>query len=223
VSRTGWANRCEGCHMFSPLCICSEIPSIVTRTQLVMLLHYAETRLPTNTGWLVHRAIPNSHFLVRGLPNQTSGLEGVAMERTSSAVLFPAEDSIEIGEWAKTLAPAANPTLIVPDGTWRQAKRMMKREPVLEGITRVHLAPGAPSRYRLREEPHPHQVCTIEAVMRALDRLESKPITPQLERVFTLMVERTLWSRGKLAGEAVFEGVPKAALEWGNKKKPPQP
>ena len=93
-------------------------------------------------------------------------------------------------------------TLIVPDGSWRQASKMGQREEALRHVQRVKLAAGAPSRYRLRRETKPEGLATLEAIARALGVLESHAVEDALLAVFDLMVERTLRSRGMHLVEA---------------------
>jgi DTW domain-containing protein YfiP len=62
--------------------------------------------------------------------------------------------------------------------------------------------------YRLRHHPDPRFVATFEAVARALGILEGPAVQADLERVFQVVVERMLWSRGRLATERVTGGIP---------------
>ncbi len=69
---------------------------------------------------------------------------------------------------------------------------MGSREESLKAIRRVKLPTAEPSRYRLRKETKPGGLATIEAMARALGVLESPEVEEALERIFALMVERTL-------------------------------
>jgi DTW domain-containing protein YfiP len=65
------------------------------------------------------------------------------------------------------------PTLMVLDGTWTTAKKLLDLNPFLQTLPRMGFAPSHPSRYhRLRREPAAHCVSTIEAVAEALGELE---------------------------------------------------
>jgi tRNA pseudouridine65 synthase len=86
-------------------------------------------------------------------------------------------------------------TLVVPDGSWGQAKRAAKRIPGMAQAEMVVLAAGSPTAYRLREEPKLGGLATFEAIARALGVLESPAIQAQLEGLFATMVERTLSTR----------------------------
>ena len=69
--------------------------------------------------------------------------------------------------------------LVVPDGSWTQARRMLRREAWTAGAEVVRLpAPPAP-RYDLRKQNRRGVVCTFEAIACALGVLEG----PDVERV----------------------------------------
>jgi DTW domain-containing protein YfiP len=103
-------------------------------------------------------------------------------------------------------------TLVVPDGNWRQASKVYKRVPGLRGVPCVTLPKGPPSRYRLRAEAHPKGLSTLEAIARALGILEGAHVQRELERVLTVMVERTLWARGTLPTRDATQPLPEGAV-----------
>jgi len=56
-------------------------------------------------------------------------------------------------------------------------------------------------------------VCTLEAIARAIGILESPTAQASLETLMRILVERTLWSRGRLAAsECKTAGIPIEAL-----------
>src|SRR5690606_14468109 len=84
-------------------------------------------------------------------------------------LLFPGEDALALD----SLASGAEPVrLVVPDGTWRKARKLLHVNPWLAALPRVALPPGQPSRYRLRKVPTAEALSTIEAVTCALNGLE---------------------------------------------------
>jgi DTW domain-containing protein YfiP len=87
-------------------------------------------------------------------------------------------------------------TLVVPDGSWRQAARMGRRLPGLEHAQMVRLPEGAQTRWGIRRENHAQGLATFEAVARALGIIESPVVQSGMEDLFRLMVQRTLHSRG---------------------------
>jgi DTW domain-containing protein YfiP len=83
-------------------------------------------------------------------------------------LLFPGPKALDLA----TERPPGPITLVVLDGTWWQAGKLLKRNPRLAALPQLKLAPAAPSRYRIRREPHEHCVATIEALGLALRALE---------------------------------------------------
>jgi DTW domain-containing protein YfiP len=186
------------------LCVCKLVPRIETVTRLVLVIHHTEIRKPTNTGNLGAACLVNSEVHVRGLEGVPS--KPIEWQDRTPLLLFPHE-----GE-AEPLEPVAGPvTLIVPDGNWRQASKVRARVPGLKDVRCVTLPAGPPSIYRLRSEPHPAGLATIEAIARAMGILEGAHVQAALEHVFRAMVERTLWARGVLAAEDVTGGIPEGA------------
>jgi DTW domain-containing protein YfiP len=89
--------------------------------------------------------------------------------------------------------------LVVPEGSWGQARRAVRREPWLLDAERVCLPSGPPSHYRLRTAPHEHGLSTLEAVARALGVLEGEAIERALLAMLDAFVERSLAVRGRRA------------------------
>jgi DTW domain-containing protein YfiP len=202
--------RCARCRMLGELCICALIPSppLATRARVVLFIHRFEQRKPTNTGLLATQCLANSEVVVRGREAMPDA-PFVPAPGTRPVLLFPFEDATPLADFASSAEPI---TLIVPDGTWRQAGKVRNRVPGLREVPCVSLPRGEPSRYRLRSEPVDGGLATIEAIARALEILEGPAVRAVLDAVFVAMVERTLWSRGQLATSAVTGGIPDGAI-----------
>ena len=201
--RDNAASRCPRCQMLGALCVCALVPTppLVTRTRLVLFLHRDEVRKPTNTGQLAAACVAASEVIVRGHEGQPSA-PFVAAPGTRPVLLFPDDDAVP-------LAASDEPvTLIVPDGTWRQAARVRARVPGLRDLPCAVLPPGPPSRYQLRSEPRPGGLATLEAIARAFALLGDVEASAAMERVFAAAVERTLWSRGAIATAQLEFGLP---------------
>ncbi|HRC57709.1 MAG TPA: tRNA-uridine aminocarboxypropyltransferase, partial [Kofleriaceae bacterium] len=83
-------------------------------------------------------------------------------------LLYPSGDAVDI-----LRAPPPGPvTLVVVDGTWSQAKSVVRDNAVLRALPRYAFAAPEPSQYRIRREPHEEYVSTIEALMYVLGALE---------------------------------------------------
>lgn len=191
-------SRCFVCSMRAELCICPELEvcrrELRVQTRVVILMHHREQNLTTNTARLATLALPDCQIRVRGLPGEALDTSGVLDADRECLFLFPSDDAevLDEGYRARLTKPV---TLIVPDGSWRQASKVGRRESFLHGVRRVKVAPGAPSEYRLRREPKAEGLATFEAIARILGVLEGSEAQVRLETIFRTMVERTLASR----------------------------
>jgi DTW domain-containing protein YfiP len=124
-------------------------------------------------------------------------------------LLYPAEDARPLSEFQRD--DEVPLMLIVPDATWSQAARMRKRVPGLATVPCAHLPIDLVSEYRLRHDPRPAHLSTLQAIAVALGILEGPAIEAALLQVQRVMVDRTLWTKGRLAPGLVEGGLPATA------------
>jgi DTW domain-containing protein YfiP len=170
-------------------------------------MHRNEERKPTNSGLLAARCLVHSEVLLRGRIGQPEP-RWVDDPARQPLLLFPHPQARPIDDFARSTPPL---TLIVPDGTWRQAAKVPHRMPGLDGVPYARLPPGPPSSYRLRAT-ETGRLSTMEAIARALGVVEGAAVREALERVFRVMVDRLLWLRGSLPSAQVGGGIPERAL-----------
>lgn len=209
--------RCPACRLHRSLCICALVPQLETRTRVILLLHQLEVQKPTSTGALAARCLPSSRVLYRGRsPGADRGdTEGVAVEIAKEAkgrrafLLYPHPDATPIEEIG---IDGPSILLVVPDGTWRQVARARARLVRQLGLPSVRLAGRPLEGPRLRTPAAPDRMATLEALAAALGVLEGPSggpaVAEALLRVYRIMSERTLWTNGRLAREAVTGGIP---------------
>lgn len=182
--------RCERCLFQRRVCLCAAIPTLATRTRIVIVRHHLERHRSSNSGRLAHLALPNSELVEHG------GLAGPARlpALDGAWLLFPE------GEAARA-APAPPPAqLVVLDATWSQARRMYRKLSALRGLPILRLPDAPMAAARLREAPGPGRVSTIEAIARALRLLEGEDAAARLEQLFGAAVARAAATGRNLAG-----------------------
>jgi DTW domain-containing protein YfiP len=179
--------------MLVPGCVCAFIPRLHTRTHLVVILHAEEAKKPTNTGRLAALCSDNSQVLVRGLRHQP--LELGFLKGQEALVLCP-------DETASVVRPVAGPvTLIVPDGSWRQASKMPRREPLLRHLPRVRLPPMPLQVPALRRETKDNGLATFVAIAHALGVLEDPAHERAMLAFYNIVADRILRARqGQIEG-----------------------
>jgi DTW domain-containing protein YfiP len=189
------------------LCVCAVLEPLELRTRVVVLAHAVEIAKPTNTGRLVEVALVHGELRIRGRKHEPLATDGLVVPGRRPLLLYPTERALVLDRELVDADPRPI-TLVIPDGNWRQARKVNTREPALADVQRVRLPEGPPSRYRLRRHADPRRVSTLEAIARALGVIEGPEAQRALEHLFDVMVERTLWTRGELPGSSVTGGLP---------------
>lgn len=177
--RTKRLTRCAGCGLSQNLCVCSTLPVLSTRTRIVLLSHRIELAKPTNTAKLVARMLGGQAQLIQShIPWQPEA-------PAETFVLFPTDDAIPIEQ----IQPRIR-TLIIPDGTWVQARRIARRHLACQNLTKVQLTAAPASQYTLRRSHLTNGLCTLEAAAEALRILEGESSTEPMLTAFKTWVER---------------------------------
>jgi DTW domain-containing protein YfiP len=181
--------------MHAASCVCEHIVPLELETRVVLVMHYKELPKTTATGPLALAALSNSELHVQGRREQPVELDHLHDQGRRVLVLFPQEGACTLSEAFRSEDPRPV-TLIVPDGSWRQASRMPKRIGALARAQPVTLPPGPATRWGLRRETDPSGLATFEAIARALGYLESPAVQLELEASFERMVTATCQNRG---------------------------
>lgn len=110
-------------------------------------------------------------------------------------LLFPGEGA-QLIDTAEPSDESLPWLLVVPDGTWRKARKLLHLNPLLAQLPRVTLPEGAVSRYRLRKAPGPGALSTLEAIVQALEILEAPTSFTPLLRPFEALIEGQIEAMG---------------------------
>jgi len=205
--------RCARCRLHTDLCACQLLAPMDVATRIVLVTHKFENRKATNTGHLAVQCLKGARLCLRGREDLPDDPVVWEPERTP-LLLFPCKDALPLDAWRTSHTDQAI-TLIVPDGTWRQANRVRRRVPGLASIQAVSLNSAQESNYRLRRTHIGNRLATFEAIALALGILEGPTVAVQLLHVFRAIVDRALWSNGRLATEQVTGGIPAGARQDG--------
>ena len=180
--------RCSRCLRPQSHCLCALIPSLASRTRVLILQHYSEVDHALNTARLAALGLQQAQLEVGEVFAQLGAWLG--QPGYQARLLFPGDDAVVIGRYTKSDQPLL---LVVPDGTWRKARKLLHLNPLLQTLPRVTLPAGGTSRYRLRKAPAPGALSTIEAVAQALETLEApqsfSPLLAPFERLIEGQIE----------------------------------
>jgi DTW domain-containing protein len=187
---------CYRCFWPKPLCWCSSIIPMETRTRFVFLMHPHEFKHEkAATGRLTHLCLPNSE-LQMGLAfdNHEAVQEIINDPRNLVMLVYPSANSRNLSKGDLTPADIGDRRLVffLVDATWAGAKKMLRLSPSLQHLPRVMFTPTAPSRYVIKQQPVAGCLSTLETtheLLLALQRsgLDDYPLPDQLLGLFARM------------------------------------
>jgi DTW domain-containing protein len=176
------------------MCYCALLPRLETATRVVILQHRRERDMSIGTARMASLCLPQAELHV--------GVDWTDSEPLARALGDPARPPVLLypGPNARDILrepPVGPVTLVVVDGTWAQARSVVRDNPILNVLPRYAFTAPEPSRYRIRREPRADYVSTIEALMHVLGVLEGDP-----ERFRALLVPFEAMIDAQLACEA---------------------
>jgi DTW domain-containing protein YfiP len=164
----------------------------------VLLQHPREADVAIGTARMASLALENSELHVGVSFRRSPELQRALSDPTRPpALLWPGPGAIDVASHP----PKGPVTLIVVDGTWWQAKKLVRKNPELASLPRYAFTPPWPSEYRIRKEPHESYVSTIEALAHVLGVLEDDP--PRFRALlapFRAMIDAQIDCQARFAG-----------------------
>lgn len=176
---------CARCRRAQAMCWCELLRPFSVGFELALLVHPKEARVAIGTARLVHRAILGSHHLVGEAFEHDARLARLlARPDLQPVLLFPSPSAFDLSRATPDDAraffpPHRSPLVLVADGTWTTAKKLLRLSPRLLSLPAMRLSPTTPARYgALRKEPRPECWSTLESVHHVIDRLDALGIAP---------------------------------------------
>ncbi|RJX65290.1 DTW domain-containing protein [Vibrio sinensis] len=165
-------SSCQGCGLKFQ-CVCTLLPTITIPAHIALLMHENEYQRETNTGQWLAKSISTTTV---HRWNRTEPCEDLLTLINNPSyvpfLLFPSDESQSV-EHCQQLSKQQNaiPLFIVLDGTWQEAKKMLRKSLWLQALPQVHITPKAASTYQLRRNQGEGHLCTLEVgseIVRAL-------------------------------------------------------
>jgi DTW domain-containing protein YfiP len=180
------AERCERCFAQRRHCFCDQIPTLNPKIKITVIRHWKERFKPSNTARLAAHAIASLDLIDFGAPG--SPWQNPTLTASGTALLFPDPD-----------APAAHAPehIIVVDGSWAQARKMVNKIAGLKELPRFNIQPPETGLVRIRTPPEPGMVSTLEAIAAVLDITEGAGAGEPLRRLYETTVKATIAARGR--------------------------
>lgn len=168
-------------------CLCEQLPTLTSACHLALLMHENEQQRDTNTGQWLLKSLPAStsvHIWQRKTPSPAL-LELLNNDQYQPYLLFPHDESVPVSQAFQQANKAAKvPLFIILDGTWQEAKKMLRKSAWLENLPVAHITPNHTSNYQLRRNQEDGHLCTLEVGCEVLKALGEERQSAQLLNFF---------------------------------------
>lgn len=185
-ARGGKMDRCEQCLIAKHYCICEGAVYASCNAAVCLLMYHNESFKPSNTGRLIAEIVPDNYAFRWDRTSPDPALLALLNnDKYQPFVIFPAED-VETDRVVTQVEPVAGktPLFIFLDGTWREAKKMIRKSPYLDNLPVLSITAQKLSDYRLRVAPHAHQLGTAEVAIMVLALAGEVDASTKLEQHF---------------------------------------
>jgi DTW domain-containing protein YfiP len=193
---------CPRCHQPGVACYCPLIEAFDSDPRFIILTQPREAKHRFGTGRMAHLCLSNS-LLFEGVDFSANNRVNAEILNPASypVLLYPSADAIKLSRLTPAelieLVPGGRKlVVIVLDGTWKSARKMIRLSRNLADFPRIRFDPPSPSGYRIRRQPAPHCYSTIEAIHYVTDLFSGpgngrKP-HDNLLKVFRSVIDRQL-------------------------------
>lgn len=189
---------CPRCQRPPVGCLCPWIPQLAHDTRVLVLQHPSERHHALNTARLAVLGLTQATLLVGehfpDAPWRHPDDEPWLLFPGDAAGAVPVMAAATVA--AMPVPQGRTRLLVVPDGSWRKAARLLHANPDLDTLPRLSLPAGAPSRYRLRRAPNPEALSTVEAIARALTVLDAPRDFTALLHPFERLIDQQIAAMG---------------------------
>lgn len=207
-------STCWQCYRVRSLCLCPGITRFTVKPLIALLVHPKEYQRTVGTARVVKLSIANAKLWTGYGPDfdvNPEIIELVSDQKYHPVVLYPGKDSLNVStasaESIAHLLPSGKQLVIfVIDGTWPNAKRMIRQSRILGELPKISFEVRKTSQYEFRKQPHSYCLSTVEAVCELVEQLELKglaQVTPprahyQMIQVFQNLVKGQLRAQVEL-------------------------
>jgi len=161
----------------SSSCICKYTNPIQTKTRFTILMHPKEyKRERIGTGRMTNLQLENSEIIVGvDFTYNKRVNEILSKESGSHFLLYPGKDNFNLSLSSNTEVMSFmgdSPNIIILDGTWFCARKMLKLSKNLQKLKRVSFDNNIKSKFIIKQQPEPLCLSTIESVYTVLNLLK---------------------------------------------------
>jgi len=158
-------------------CFCTWLKPFNCKIEFIILTHPIEFQRRIATGRMSHLSLKNSRLIVGHDYTKNKELNQLLADPGLHCVmLYPGRLASNLTpmsrqERSDLIPPRKRLAVIVIDGTWSTARKMVHLSQNLKTVPRVCFTPPSPSNFRVRQQPRAECYSTIEAIHHTIDLL----------------------------------------------------
>jgi len=183
---------CNRCQYSQQTCVCDAINIINNNLKIIILQHPNEVKASKNTAHLVKLTLANCEIHIGEQDDDFVFLNSLPSE--STAILYPSENAVLLDNDKTSnvqFATTSLKQLIVIDGTWKKAFKIMQLTKGLKRFKHISFKQLPQNRYIIRKAPRADSLSTLEAVAYSLQLLDHEPIAPLYNLLNTFIEKQT--------------------------------
>ena len=171
----GDREQCYRCYRPKSSCMCAYVRAIETQTKFIVLMHPKEFKKTKNgTGRLTHLSLPNSELFM-GIDFSDNARINEIIATHESFILYPSKHAINLSRQnplaTKSLHVKKPMAIFLIDSTWACSLKMMRESQNLHGLSHISFDAAKRSEFKIKEQPSPYCLSTIESALRVLELL----------------------------------------------------
>lgn len=199
-ARGAKVERCQYCQVSLQHCLCAHQPDVESGVAVLLLVSDNEVFKPSNTGRLIADTVKETYVYQWNRTEPDSEIiQLLQNERYQPMVIFPdsyVEDQSRLLIDAEVyLVPSKTPLLILLDGSWREARRMFRKSPYLNGLPVLSVTPDVVSQYMMRRSDNDTHLSTVEVAAMVLEQIGEQATAKTLSLWFEAFRESYLLSK----------------------------
>lgn len=180
---------CERCLFTPSTCICGAIKRLTNKVSVVILQHPSEEKIAKNTAKLLNLSLIDCKIIKGENNTDFAMLNSLPLE--STVLLYPNEHATYLDDANPKPALSNITHLIVIDGTWKKAYKILQLTPLLTKFKTVSFKQLPQNRYAIRKAPRADSLSTLEAVAHSLLLIEQLNPAPLYNLLDELIQKQT--------------------------------
>jgi DTW domain-containing protein YfiP len=172
-------SKCKKCNYPTSTCICDAISSVIIPIKVIIIQHTKESANAKNTARLIKLCANDVEIITTDSIGEMTTLASRCNVQ-STALLYPSDNSIALESQREYIASSLQ-TLLVIDGSWKQAYAVLQQFPWLSTIPSFHFEHAPSTQYRIRHTRIREGLSTLEATAYTLNTLYNIDTQPFIE------------------------------------------